>query len=62
VTIGHLLAVAEAEAHDERLVCVDLAHMRVGRGHAMQMKHAIDDGDRVAHLGRGGLTVVGCGA
>jgi hypothetical protein len=58
VAIRDLLALAVAEAHDERLIGVDLTHVRVGGRRAVQVKDAVEHGHRLVHPGLGGLALL----
>ena len=45
--VGDALAVAEADAHDERLLARDLARVGVGRRDAVGVQHAVQARERV---------------
>ena len=52
--VGHLVALAVADAHDDRLLAAHLAHVRVGGGGALHVQHAVEDGHRRLRLGLAG--------
>ena len=52
--VGHLVALAVADAHDERLLAAHLAHVRVGGGGAVHVQHAVERGHRRLRLGLAG--------
>ena len=48
--VGHLVALAVADAHDYGLLAAQLAHVRVGGGGAVHVQHAVERRDRRLRL------------
>ena len=61
--VGHLIALAVADAHDDRLLAAHLAHVRIGGRGALHVQHAVERGHRRLRLGlaRGAQPALGGG-
>jgi hypothetical protein len=49
--LGHLLALAQPDPHDQRLLARRLAHGGIGCGEPVRVQHPPDHGERLARLG-----------